>query len=820
MNKRIFTTFLILFFFNNVKSQEIIPLGNGIPEHEYVFASCTDSPFIYYACYVYNYDSNCSQITVRKWNGMYWDSLPKIMYSYYDSCVLSMCVYNGNLYLGGFFDSIHQIKNSALLIRFNGVNWENVGNGFTTQLPYYWESIEKLIVYKGELYAGGYFHKVNNMSVSNIAKWNDTIWSKVGLSGNEGVDSIIWDMLVHKNKLIIAGDFDHAGGQNIKNITGWNKYTWSSYQNSFKYIFDICEHDNKIFALAADNPAKIFSWSGNQWDTITTSGLSPITFQKEHDRSLLSSFDGKLWYAHGIFKWNNNKLAYFENNVWKYFNLTFSGSHHFINNIFTYKNNIYVNGFFFNVNTKNVNKVFCLSKNYGTIKGTIYHDSIENCIINSSEYGLDKKKIVLYPSEYSILSDKTGNYKFDVIPGNYVVQLPNGSIDKYKYWRYSSCQKDTYNLQISSSPTAIIRNFALKPIPGIKDLAVKLSGTFGAFYRDMDTTNYYLNYVNYGTVAQNATVTFQYYDSTYIISCNPNYSNQNNRILSWDFNLAPREEGIIKIQLVTRKYNSRTETVLNTAITPISGDSNIKDNHDTLVLSYICSFDPNNKVSDYCKFIPLNKYEIRYHINFQNTGTDTAFKVVITDTLDHEYLVPSSLLMVSASNDYKVKQIGNVVIWTFDNIMLPDSNVDELNSHGFVEFSIKRKENLVQGDSFSNCAAIYFDYNAPVITEDLWLKVVDNKASLKEIDEKSVEINLFPVPANNYVYIDIKSKYKEEFVVEFYDLLGNIIYDSKVFINNKQRLKLDVSNVSAGMYLITVRSNKYQVTRKVLISDF
>ena len=48
--------------------------------------------------------------------------------------------------------------------------------------------------------------------------------------------------------------------------------------------------------------------------------------------------------------------------------------------------------------------------------------------------------------------------------------------------------------------------------------------------------------------------------------------------------------------------------------------------------------------------------------------------------------------------------------------MLPDSNANERKSHGFIRFRIKPKNTLVAGDSIKNKAAIYFDYNSPVIT--------------------------------------------------------------------------------------------------------
>jgi hypothetical protein len=59
---------------------------------------------------------------------------------------------------------------------------------------------------------------------------------------------------------------------------------------------------------------------------------------------------------------------------------------------------------------------------------------------------------------------------------------------------------------------------------------------------------------------------------------------------------------------------------------------------------------------------------------------------------------------------------GGIVRFVFENIMLPDSNVNEATSHGFVKFTIHPRSDVPLGTSIPNSAAIYFDFNEPVIT--------------------------------------------------------------------------------------------------------
>lgn len=139
------------------------------------------------------------------------------------------------------------------------------------------------------------------------------------------------------------------------------------------------------------------------------------------------------------------------------------------------------------------------------------------------------------------------------------------------------------------------------------------------------------------------------------------------------------------------------------------------------------AYDPNDK-----QVLPTGigeahfiepEQDLEYLIRFQNTGTDTAFQVVIRDTLS-SWLEVSSLKLGTSSHPYtwEVFDEGMLKI-TFDDIMLPDSNVNEAASHGFVQFFIEQKPDVPLGTIIENRAAIYFDFNAPIITNTVQQEV-------------------------------------------------------------------------------------------------
>jgi uncharacterized repeat protein (TIGR01451 family) len=122
-------------------------------------------------------------------------------------------------------------------------------------------------------------------------------------------------------------------------------------------------------------------------------------------------------------------------------------------------------------------------------------------------------------------------------------------------------------------------------------------------------------------------------------------------------------------------------------------EDNPPAHYERLCMESIGSFDPNDKTGFPRGVGPEGFIEpgtgLEYLIRFQNTGTDTAFTVVVRDTLS-PWLDLSSLQLGTESHDYQlVIEDDRVLVFQFNNIMLPDSNVNEPASHGFFRYSIK-----------------------------------------------------------------------------------------------------------------------------------
>lgn len=57
---------------------------------------------------------------------------------------------------------------------------------------------------------------------------------------------------------------------------------------------------------------------------------------------------------------------------------------------------------------------------------------------------------------------------------------------------------------------------------------------------------------------------------------------------------------------------------------------------------------------------------------------------------------------------------------------MPDSNINEPLSHGFLSFRVKVNSTVSLFDTVSNKASIYFDFNLPVVTNTVNTRIVND----------------------------------------------------------------------------------------------
>lgn len=195
------------------------------------------------------------------------------------------------------------------------------------------------------------------------------------------------------------------------------------------------------------------------------------------------------------------------------------------------------------------------------------------------------------------------------------------------------------------------------------------------------------------------------------------------------------------------------------------------------------AYDPNDKQGFPTGF--GNKHyieqniQIEYLIRFQNTGTDTAFNVVVEDVIDDNLLDIGSIRLLGASHKMSMDvKNRNTLVFDFKNIMLPDSFVSEKNSHGFIRFVIDQKRDLKLGSVVKNKAAIFFDFNAPVITNETYHTIGKDFLLVKsqEVFMPNVNVNLSPNPMKEVALLLIEGMAEsQELRLEIMDMNGRVV---------------------------------------------
>ena len=199
--------------------------------------------------------------------------------------------------------------------------------------------------------------------------------------------------------------------------------------------------------------------------------------------------------------------------------------------------------------------------------------------------------------------------------------------------------------------------------------------------------------------------------------------------------------------------------------------------------------------------------DLKYIINFQNTGIDTAIRVVIRDTLS-PHLDPSSVRPGASSHDYSFEVYDEGILkFTFENINLPGSSTNVEESRGFVKYRVSQKPDNPLGTRIKNSAAIYLGFDEPVDTEETCHKV-DSMFIIVHTDEiffpEVSEVKVYPNPFVEQVTFEIVSKqHLEELRFSVYDVHGRLVRES---YPNAMKFSMNDLNLAAGVYVFKIES--------------
>ncbi|HET8810656.1 MAG TPA: T9SS type A sorting domain-containing protein [Flavobacteriaceae bacterium] len=415
-------------------------------------------------------------------------------------------------------------------------------------------------------------------------------------------------------------------------------------------------------------------------------------------------------------------------------------------------------------------------------------------------------KAVQGSNSYGTLTDMSGGYNLYVDSG-----LTDVSVES-NLPSYYSILPLAYSTTFTGYGNTDTADFCIQANATVNDLNITVLPITMA--RPGFEAKYKIVFENIGTTTLNGQVVFQFDAAKQsFVSAIPAEIASTTNSVTFDYtNLQPFHTQEIAVTLLNEQPPiMQLGDILNltATITPNTNDHTPNDNTFQLNQTVVNSMDPNDKQvleGDEIAIADADEY-LHYLIRFQNMGTASAINVVVTDTLSDQ-LDWNSIRMVSASDDYRVRITDdNFVEFIFENINLPHEAADAPGSHGYIAFKIKPKANIVVGDIITGKAAIYFDFNAPIITNTVSTEVVQQLAT--ENFELANVVQLYPNPTSGNLYISAKTELEK---VEVFSLTGKRLLQEKGDLK-----KIDLYAFSKGIYFLKITDvNGAEIVKKIV----
>jgi len=212
-----------------------------------------------------------------------WVSMSEISLDAYEGVGALAINSNGDLYAGGRFSKIGSYASSPWannIAKWNGSEWSPLGVGVDSEV------MALALDSAGNVYAGGYFTDAGGVTVNAVAKWNGTAWSALG----SGMDGAVFALAVDgAGNVYAGGSFTTAGGVPANRVAKWNGTSWSALGSGMSGagpgMGDAAP--NPVEALVLDGAGNLYAgglfgkaggvqvnsiakWDGTKWSALGT----------------------------------------------------------------------------------------------------------------------------------------------------------------------------------------------------------------------------------------------------------------------------------------------------------------------------------------------------------------------------------------------------------------------------------------------------------------------------------------------------------------------------------------------------------------------
>lgn len=439
------------------------------------------------------------------------------------------------------------------------------------------------------------------------------------------------------------------------------------------------------------------------------------------------------------------------------------------------------------------------------VTGNIFFDSNQNKLKDTGEPGIGYGKVTMTPDNSIAFSNNAGDFLVGSLGGSQVLTYDPNTTATAGLVLFTDSASYTMNV------TSNVSNKDFGLISSYPDYTCSIPYQY--IFPRCNTAQYaHFNVKNLSNVTCDVLVWVKASANMTYVSATPAPTSISNDTVYWLIpNMAPLTSQPFAPKYVLPGNGSSITYTVGLSALDGNGVSQFSTTR-TRTTSVFCAMDPNDKQvmppGVTVQNLTLMTDTLDYLIRFQNTGNDTAFKVVIVDTLDAD-LELSSFEVIESSHSMMTELEGNgVVTFTFNNILLPDSNVNEPGSHGHVRYRIRVKNGLPDATPVNNTAYIYFDFNEAVVTNT----TLNTMVYILNVGEGTLENPLQPVlypnPFSETAVLHFVNEIATMHQLEITDLQGRKVRsdqsttDNHFIISGKQMAKgvylYRLSNTSTG----------------------
>lgn len=214
-------------------------------------------------------------------------------------------------------------------------------------------------------------------------------------------------------------------------------------------------------------------------------------------------------------------------------------------------------------------------------------------------------------------------------------------------------------------------------------------------------------------------------------------------------------------------------------------------------------------------------------VTVSQNGSAVEDTEVYTLTVNSINDVPDTIELSNNTIDERVV-LGTVVgLFSTEDVDAGDEHVYSFVSDGGV-FDVDNGAFVIVGDTLKTNAEIDYEvqnsYSILVQSDDEQggIKVLNFIINVNDVDETAVEdfynhpaFSVYPVPAVDYVTVEIDNPENRELLLEIYYATGAVVHSETIF----DKKKVDLSGFKDGMYIVRISGEQVYGTRKLIVKD-